>query len=135
MVSRQTQAQFIRFFVVGAISFLVDTGILFFLKEFLKFDLVLFGLISGANVISVMCGMVTSFMLNRHWAFKAGEQKVMSQGGRFLVVFIVTYIGNQIVFGWFTNVLAIHYLISKVLVTLLQMVTSFLMYKFYVFKK
>lgn len=125
---------FIRFFIVGVTAFIVDAGLLYLLLYVLNFNPIWFGLISIANVISVICGLVTSYMLNRIWSFEAREERIASQGMRFVAVFISIYIGNQILFGLLTVQLTMQPLVAKVVVTFVQMFVSYFLYRKVVFK-
>ncbi|MCA9378920.1 GtrA family protein [Candidatus Dojkabacteria bacterium] len=123
----------LRYLAAGSIAFLVDAGSLSFLLYILNFRLVVLDVISIPNVISVSLGLVASYFLNRIWTFAARKERVVSQGSRFVVVFVLTYIVNQLFFGVLTEYAFVHPLVAKVVVTFVQMFTSYVLYSKVVF--
>lgn len=128
------QKQF-RYLLAGGIAFLADAGSLSLLLYVLDFHPVVLGIISIPNVISVTIGLVTSYLLNRLWTFDAREEQMTSQGGRFVIVFVTTYLVNQLFFGLLTERAAMHPLLAKVIVTFVQMFSSYVLYSKFVFIK
>lgn len=133
--------QFARFFVVGFSAFLIDAGLLSFQVFVLEFnpfiEFRLLGLlvsISIANAFSVLVALFVSFWLQRMWTFKSTNNNIAREGGRFAAVTASTYILNNLVYGFFVVSIGLHELVAKVLVTGLQMVWSFTLYKLVVFK-
>lgn len=126
--------QFVKYVVVGMVTFGVDGGILYFLREILKFDPNIFGVISVDNMISSGIAFTLSFILNRLWSFQATHNSAVNQGGRFVLVVLFSYILHNILFGLLTIQLGIHFLIAKLTVMAGQMVWNFFLYKYVVFK-
>ena len=126
--------EFIRFFIIGVSTFFVDFGILTFLIYTADFNPTYLGIISGANVISTFIAIILSYSFNRFWSFGATGQSVMYQGSKYIAVFTLTYILNNLLFGGFVSIGMIPE-VAKVAVTFLQMIWSFIMYKYVVFTK
>lgn len=126
----------ILFFVGGVTAFFLDLAILNFQVFVLEFNPFVFGIISIANIISVTIALTFNFFFQKFFSFTAGKSKRMkSELWRFILVQIFTIIFfGGIVFGIFFN-LGLGIFISKVITTLFQMISSFFLYKFFVFKK
>lgn len=130
-----------RFLIVGALAFVVDAGLLATMIYILNFNpywqTVINGVelnISIANATSIILAYCFNFVLQRMWAFQARDQKWQQQAWKFIIVAVIAYILNNLIFGFLVKQLFINELISKVIVTALQMIWSFIMYKLIVFK-
>lgn len=134
--------EFLRFFIVGVSATVLDFSILFFqisvLKSnpFLQFNVggVVLN-ISVANAISALIAIIFSFIAQRLWTFDAKGTKIGNQALKYAIVVAFTYAYTNILFGSFVKDFGITELISKLIVTAMQMVTSYILYKFFVFKK
>lgn len=126
----------ILFFVGGVTAFFLDLAILNFQIFILDFNPFVFGIVSVANVISVTIALTFNFFFQKFLSFTAGKSKKMKRElWRFVLVQIFTIIFfGGIVFGIFFN-LGLGILLSKIITTLFQMISSFFLYKFFVFKK
>jgi len=129
-----TTKEFIRFFIIGVSTFIVDFGILTFLIYTVDFNPTWLGIFSGANVISTFIAITLSYTFNRFWSFGATEQSVIYQGGKYIAVFSITYLLNNLIFGGFI-IVGVSPEIAKLFVTFLQMIWSYFMYKYIVFTK
>src|SRR5687767_8089431 len=119
--------QFVKFFVVGFSAFLVDFGLLTFQIYVLKFNPFV-GIISIANAISVTVAIVYSFILQRTWTFRSQDKRVVRQGGKYVAVALFSITLNSIIYGFLIQFGFIPPL-AKFVVTGLQMVWSFVLYK------
>jgi len=72
-----------------------------------------------AMVLGNVAGGITNFYLNRHLVFRATQQRAPAQGGRYLVVWLGSMLLNVTGVYLTTQVLSTHYILSKVLVSLL----------------
>jgi putative flippase GtrA len=127
-------SEFLRFFVAGSSAFLTDLIILQFLIRIVGFNPQVLGTLSGANIISSTVGMIISFYLNRNWSFKAKEGKIAGQTVRFLIVQAFSWFLNNLLFGIFTFQFGVNVTVTKIGVTLAQMVWNFFLYKLFVFR-
>jgi putative flippase GtrA len=112
--------QFFRYVFVGGFSFFVDYGLLFILTEFFH----LFYLISAT--ISFVVGLVINYLLSTKWIFK--KSKLSSSTLEFIIYGIIGVVGlilNNILLFIFTDLLMIHYMISKLITTVIVMGWNF----------
>lgn len=112
--------QFFRYVFVGGFSFIVDYGLLFILTEFFH----LFYLISAT--ISFIVGLVINYLLSTKWIFK--KSKLSSTTLEFIIYGIIGVIGlilNNIMLFIFTDLLIIHYMISKLITAVIVMGWNF----------
>jgi len=127
--------EFRNFLIGGLTAFLVDFGLLAFQTYILNFKLELFGFIYVPNVISTVIALVYSFYFQKYISFKGNQQKVKTQFPKFVFVSIF----NLLLFGVivFSILMDLHIVIPiiKIITTGFQMCTSFILYKFFVFKK
>lgn len=126
----------ILFFIGGVSAFFLDFFILNFLIFGLGFNPFLLEFISVSNIISVTVALTFNFFFQKFFSFTAGKSNKMKRElWRFILVQIFTIIFfGGIVFGIFFN-LGLGILLSKIITTLFQMISSFFLYKFFVFKK
>ncbi|MBL8015102.1 MAG: GtrA family protein [Candidatus Doudnabacteria bacterium] len=138
--------QFVRFFIVGVSATLIDLSLLIsmvYVLNFSPFFVVSFSVldfpfnidISVANSISAFIAIAYSFFLQRSWAFNANGGEMRHQLYRYILVVGFTYLYTNILFGFLVVNHGITEGISKVFVTAVQMVTSYLLYKLVVFKQ
>lgn len=81
---RREVTRFFRFGIVGLSASLVDFSILTGLKYFFGWPTLL------ANLVSYSCGMLDSYMLNRHWVYpEAKTQRSHVQLFRFMFINLV----------------------------------------------
>lgn len=146
--------RYLKFFVTGLTAFLTDflifrAGIRAGLPTLL------------ANTISVGIAIIVNYTINRLWVFESKEKKVALEFGKFLLVQVINYVMNtgllllfvavkvnDVLFGVLDSVIPTlsekltfimgeegNQLLAKFAATSIQLVTSFLLYKFIVFKK
>lgn len=124
--------QFQKFFIIGISAFIVDFVLLSLVilifsippEEHLKQTL--------ANLFSSGVAIVFNYTIQRYWTFESKNTNVASEAGKFLGVHAFNLVVYQSIL--FT---AINYFfpawLAKILVTGMQIVSSFLLYKFFVF--
>ena len=124
------------FFLFGGISaFLIDFGLLTFQVYVLDFHPIIFGVISVPNVISSTIAIIYNFFIQKFFAFNSRGSGTKSELLRFIGVQIFTIIVFAgLLFGFFLNI-GFEVPVAKFLSMIFQMVSSFLLYKFFVFKK
>ena len=156
-MARETTKQAGKFIGVGISNTIVDFVVLNVLV-FLGLRAVLTigqGQFLIANIISVSCAMVNSFIWNRRWTFGSKEKAVLPQVIKFLLItLIASYLIQQIVLSQlyyrfdlldkFAEILAgiipktqdfFKLNISKAFAVLGAGIWNFLGYKFFVFRK
>ncbi len=127
--------EFQKFFVVGGIAFLLDFGILTFEVYILNFQLTLFEVVFIPNVISATVAIVFGFFAQRQWAFKErNKDKAFKEMSKYILVQLFNLVVfNSIIFGIILN-FGVIVPISKILVVGMQTITSYVLYKYFVFK-
>ncbi len=143
---------FYRFVCVGVTGFLVDAiffNIFFFMLGIdFRLDIIRFTPELGisfalANVMAVAIGTVYGYIANRNWSFENSDDNVAAQFSKYVGVAIINNILNNILFGViFFDVFSkinidqrLSAVFSRVLATSFQVVTSYILYKFVVFRK
>lgn len=104
-----------------------------FLVTFLLVDIFNCWYIAG-NAAGNITGAVAQFILSSNWVFSSSTQKVTNQISRFILM----WIGNILLFGTgvylLTNYIHLHYLLSKLIMSVLLGVSyTYLVSKKFVF--
>jgi putative flippase GtrA len=113
-----TLLQLFRYTCVGGIAFLVDISTLFVLTEFFG----IYYLISAA--IAFLLGLITNYSASVLWVFK--RHTLRSRFLEFVTFSLIGLLGlalNEFFLWFFTERIAIHYLLSKI-------ISAFLVYLF-----
>ena len=113
-----TLLQLFRYTCVGGIAFLVDISTLFVLTEFFG----IYYLISAA--IAFLLGLITNYSASVLWVFK--RHTLRSRFLEFVTFSLIGLLGlalNEFFLWFFTEKIAIHYLLSKI-------ISAFLVYLF-----
>ena len=113
--------QIIRFSIVGGVATLIDFGVLYLLKEFVGFPPLL------ANTFSFTISVVYNYIASIKWVFKVDKQK--NSTVQFILFVFFSVIGlliNNAIMWLSINKLHIHYLLGKVLATIVVMVFNFI---------
>lgn len=119
--------QFILYGVIGVLSASLDFFVFTFLTH-LSLNYLL------ANVISVNCGIITSFILNRQFNFKVKNRSLK----RFLTFYAVGLLGLCVssIFLWlFVEIFYVKVLVSKIIVIFIITIMQFSLNKLITFKK
>ncbi len=127
--------EIIMFFVGGISAFVLDLAILTFQTAILNFRAELFNIIFVPNIISTTIALVYSFYFQKFLTFKDNTKNQKKQ----LPLFFAVSIFNILMFGGlvfgFLIKLNLPIFFSKIISTTFQMCSSFLFYKFLVFKQ
>ena len=85
--------------------------------------------------VSAVFGALMAFLLGRHWSFKAQHGCVYGQGSRFFAVSGLSLVLNALLIYALTDGLGVHYVASKVVVSVLVGVfINFPLQRHYVFR-
>lgn len=112
--------QLFRYTIVGGIAFVVDFGLLWLLTDHAGIPY----LVSGC--ISFIAGLILNYTLSSIWVF--GHSTQMSRKAEFLIFAIIGEVGLALNAGLlflFSDVCGIHYLISKIISTIIVFVWNF----------
>ena len=110
--------EFLRFCIVGVITFLIDYSFLFCFTEFIGINYLIAS--ACAFIVAVLCNYIFCLKFvfyNSKDSFKA---KFL-----FLITSIVGFLLNQICMWLFVELLIIHYLVAKIIVTAIVMLWNF----------
>jgi len=112
--------QLFRYCFVGGLAFIVDYGLLVLLTEVCG----LHYLISAT--ISFIAGLIVNYLLSTSWIFR--KSKLENKWAEFIVFAIIGVIGlglNNLLLYLFTDIIHIHYMISKLITTGIVMIWNF----------
>jgi putative flippase GtrA len=87
-----------------------------------------------SNIIGYLCGLVTSYLLNKFFTFKSAS-KSKAELARFVAVFLLSYAANILVLLFCIDIAKIHEAIAQVVAGMFYVATSFMLNKFYVFRE
>lgn len=114
--------QFFRYIFVGGIATVVDWSILFLLTDFVH----IYHLVSA--VISFVAGLITNFILSQLLVFKANEAKLNALM-EFIGYALIGVIGlgiTELIMLLFTNFGGVHYMISKIIATIVVLAWNYI---------
>lgn len=120
--------QFLRSTFVGATATVADIGLLYILTDFGHIHY----LISAG--IAFILGTVINYILSIFWVFK--DKKLKSKTAEFIIFSVIGAIGlllNELFMWLFTDIARLHYLISKIISTIIVFLFNFLTRKKFLF--
>lgn len=120
--------QLFRYTFVGGFAFVVDFGLLYALTELVG----MFYLASAT--CAFLAGLSVNYALSVAWVFH--KSRLKSKWMEFLLFALVGVVGLGLttLFLWiFTDLIGIHYLISKIITTILVYLWNFLGRKYWLF--
>ncbi len=126
---KQTLKQFIKFGIVGFLSFLVDAGIYLIVTRYLFVFYII------AKMISFVLAATNSYIFNRAWTFRSKNAQI---GQEFSKFFIISAIGlglNSLIMFLAVDKIKLHDLVSLVIATALTMFWNFTANKFWTFRE
>ena len=114
-----------KYLVVGGFCTIVDMGLLYQLTS-----LGAHYMLSAA--VSFTTGVTLNYFMCTGWIFK--ESKIKNKGVEMLLYFVISIIGlliNLVGIWLLTELLALHYMLSKLLATMATLVWNFLSRKYF----
>jgi putative flippase GtrA len=119
-------------FIKAQFSAIVSTIADFLLTLFLT-ELGIWYLLS--SLIGTISGGCINFSLGRYWVFKARNHKKIVQAKRYVIIWIGNLVLNTLGIYVFTDLLKIHYILSKILISVIVGVFyNFYFQKSYVYR-
>jgi putative flippase GtrA len=121
--------QLFRYGIVGGIAFVVDYGSLWLLTEVFGLNY----LVSAA--IAFLLGLTCNYLLSTRWVF--GESKLKNRWAEFAAFSIIGVAGlglNELIMWAFTDGLHFHYMLSKVVSTVIVFFWNFFARRYLVFE-
>jgi putative flippase GtrA len=118
--SDKTSVQLFKYGFVGGIAYSVDFGFLIFLTEVVKIHY----LISAA--IAFILGLLVNYAISILWVFP--KRALANKRTEFLIFLIIGFVGlgfNEVIIWFFTESAHLHYLISKIISTIVVFFWNF----------
>ena len=128
----ETQGTFVQLFryaFVGGAAFIVDFGTLYLLTNYLGIHYLV------SATISFILGLATNYILSIVWVFN--NSKLQSRFWEFVIFAIIGVIGlglNALIMYIATDLCSIHYLLSKIISTIIVFFWNFFARKIILFK-
>lgn len=112
--------QFFRYLFVGGFAFLVDFTLLFFFSDFLG----IYYLISAA--LSFIISLIVNYLLSTFWVFNKNQIKnKIVEFNVFALIGVIGLIFTELLLYFFTDIIGLYYLISKIFATAIVMFWNF----------
>ncbi len=120
--------QLFRFGVVGFTAFLIDAGVLYVLTEYLH----VYYLVS--SVISFIVSLAYNYILSIFWVFDVKRKQTYKEVLLFAILSVIGLGVNQLVMYLGVDLLNIHYMLCKIIATIIVMVYNFITRKIFIEK-
>lgn len=120
-ITQEIIDKFIRFFIVGGISFGIDMGTTYMCKEKFKFNKYI------ANTTGFLVGAIFNFTANKVWTYQNTEMELAVQLGKFLTVALTALLVNNIIIYIMTDKLKFNFYVAKITAVTLLMFFNFIM--------
>lgn len=120
--------QILRFGVVGGLAFLIDYILLYLLTEYLN----IYYLIS--SIISFIVSLIFNYILSIKWVFDVTKKQTVKEVIIFVILSIMGLGINQVVMYIGSDLLNIHYMITKLVATGIVMIWNFVTRKIFIEK-
>lgn len=121
--------QIIRYLISGGLAFVADTGLLYLLTDLVGFHYLL------STTLSFIVGLIITYLFSIIWVFDNRSMK--SKYAEFTVFVMIGVVGLLLTnaFMWlFTDKIGTHYLLSKIITTVLVFVWNFIAKKSLLFR-
>lgn len=121
--------QLFKFGIVGVICFLIDYLLMIGLTE-----------VGGLNYlvssgISFSVSVIVNYILSIKFVFSVGNKRTILEFVLFIVFSVIGLLLTEILMWSFVDKIGIHYMISKIVVTLIVMIYNFVTRKLFLEKK
>ena len=120
--------QLFRFGVVGFTAFLIDAGVLYVLTEYLH----VYYLVS--SVISFIVSLAYNYVLSIFWVFDVKKKQTYKEVLLFAILSVIGLGVNQLVMYLGVDLLNIHYMLCKIIATIIVMIYNFVTRKIFIEK-
>lgn len=129
-------SEFLRYSIVGGISFIADFSALFIFKEFILKDVIYSLYISTA--LGFILGLIVNYCLSIYYVFNSAKGTSVGRSvGEIIIFSVIGIIGLAISeFGMFmgSDKLQFNYLLVKIAVTIIVLFWNYLARKILIFK-
>jgi len=126
--TENTLVQLFRYTFVGGFAFVVDFGTLFLLTEIFHIHYLL------SAAMAFILGLITNYFLSIKWVFSI--RSIENKKIEFLLFSIIGMIGlglNELLLWIFTDLILIHYLLSKIITAIFVYLWNFIGRKYLLF--
>ena len=120
--------QILKFGVVGGLAFLIDYCLLYVLTEFIGIHYLI------SSVISFIVSLIFNYILSIKWVFDVTKKQTIKEVTIFVILSVMGLGINQIVMYLGSDILHIHYMITKLAATAIVMVWNFVTRKIFIEK-
>ena len=122
--------QLFRYGFVGGVAFVVDYGSLFLLTHYAGVPYL------WSAAVAFLLGLVTNYLLSISWVFRhIGTMQLWQEFVVFAIIGVVGLGFNELIMYAGTDVLGLHYMISKLISTALVFFWNFFARKWILFTK
>ena len=126
--SGDVRIQLLRYFVSGGVAFLVDAGLLTLLTECFGQERLLVW-----TAIAFLVGLGVTYLFSIAWDNRSVKNKGV-EAGIFVLIGVVGFFLTELFMWLFATKLDLHYLLSKVITTVLVFIWNFVAKKTILFK-
>lgn len=122
--------QLFRYGFVGGVAFLVDYGTLFVLTHYAGVPYL------RSAAIAFILGLVTNYLISISWVFQhSGKMRVWQEFVCFAIIGVIGLGLNELIMYVGTDMMHLHYMISKLISTAIVFFWNFFARKFMLFNK
>jgi len=121
-------SQIFKFGLVGGIAFLIDYSVLYILTEFCHIHYLI------STIISFSISVIFNYILSIKWVFDVTKKQTSKEFLAFIILSIIGLIINAILMYLFVDIINIHYMISKLISTIIVMIYNFITRKLFIEK-
>jgi putative flippase GtrA len=126
-VSHETKIQFIKFCIIGVLTFIIDVSILYYTTTYLKFSTQL-----GTSIAFVIT-LIFHFTLNKIINFKSMQRKTIQQLRTYGIIVLLSYCSTILFMTIFVEYLSMSITISKALTVFINALWGFPAQKYLTF--
>lgn len=123
-----SRQQFIKFFIIGLSTVVLDLSFVIFLKEKVGLRPVF------AVAVSQIFIIVYGFLMNKYWSFKS-KQIPLKQFSRFVILAFLNYCSSIVLMYIFYDLMALNYKLIRLCTIALLSMINFVCYKHWVYKE
>ncbi|MBC7411429.1 MAG: GtrA family protein [Bacteroidia bacterium] len=141
-IQRLLQMQLVRYVIAAGTAFTVDVAVYFIMLHFFISDKIITvfntPIILRAAMLSLVvsftCGLVTNFYMSNLFVFKAMDSRTNTHFARFVLVAMVTFVGNYFLMRFFIEALHLYPTVARIVAACVFAMFSFTMHKFFSFR-
>lgn len=119
--------QIFRFIIVGGTAFIIDFGLLIILTEWFLLNYL------TSNAIAFTLSVIYNYILSMLWVFEISKSKFCNLKifVSFIILSIIGLLLNQTIMWYFTEIINVYYILTKIFATILVMIYNFITRKLF----